>query len=51
MPLDRRLKSDGSFFALLQLLNRKAMERDPARLGDLARSSQPIRGVLHMVTS
>ncbi|MFF4911250.1 ParB/RepB/Spo0J family partition protein [Streptomyces sp. NPDC001260] len=38
MLLDRRLESDDSFFALLQLLNRKAMDRDPARLGDLARS-------------
>ena len=38
MLLDRRLESDDAFFALLQLLNRKAMERDPARLGDLVRS-------------
>lgn len=38
MLLDRRLESDDSFFALLQLLNRKAMDRDSARLSDLARS-------------
>ncbi|MGY1583882.1 ParB/RepB/Spo0J family partition protein [Streptomyces sp. MN13] len=38
MILDRRVESDEDFFKLLQLLNTKALDRDPARLGELARS-------------
>jgi ParB family chromosome partitioning protein len=30
--------TDDDFFTLLQLLNAKALDRDPARLGELARS-------------
>jgi ParB family chromosome partitioning protein len=36
--LDVRVDTDDDFFTLLQLLNAKALDRDPARLGELARS-------------
>ncbi|WP_432158343.1 MULTISPECIES: ParB/RepB/Spo0J family partition protein [unclassified Streptomyces] len=36
--LDRRVATDDAFFKLLQLLSSKALDRDPARLGELART-------------
>jgi ParB family chromosome partitioning protein len=36
--LDVRVKTDDDFFTLLELLNSKALDRDPARAGELARS-------------
>ncbi|MFJ3826032.1 ParB/RepB/Spo0J family partition protein [Streptomyces nodosus] len=38
MLLDRNVKSDDAFFDLLQFLSTKALERDPARLGELAQA-------------
>ncbi|MGC2997799.1 ParB/RepB/Spo0J family partition protein [Streptomyces sp. G35A] len=38
MLLDHRMETDDAFFTLLELLNSKALDRDPARLGDMARS-------------
>ncbi|MFJ2736097.1 ParB/RepB/Spo0J family partition protein [Streptomyces sp. NPDC087317] len=38
MLLDMNVKSDDAFFALLHFLSRKALERDPARLGKLAQT-------------
>jgi ParB family chromosome partitioning protein len=36
--LDVRVENDDAFFTLLELLNTKALDRDPARAGQLARS-------------
>jgi ParB family chromosome partitioning protein len=36
--LDMRVETDDAFFTLLELLNSKALDRDPARAGELARS-------------
>ncbi|GHE24410.1 ParB/RepB/Spo0J family partition protein [Streptomyces capillispiralis] len=36
--LDVRVKTNDDFFALLRLLHSKALDRDPARAGELARS-------------
>jgi ParB family chromosome partitioning protein len=36
--LDVRVENDDAFFTLLELLNSKALDRDPARAGELARS-------------
>ncbi|MEV5492603.1 ParB/RepB/Spo0J family partition protein [Streptomyces bobili] len=36
--LDKRIESDDAFFALLQFLSANGMKRDPARMGELARS-------------
>ncbi|MEU9356239.1 ParB/RepB/Spo0J family partition protein [Streptomyces griseoloalbus] len=36
--LDVRVKTNDDFFALLKLLHSKALDRDPARAGELARS-------------
>ncbi|MFJ6651099.1 ParB/RepB/Spo0J family partition protein [Streptomyces sp. NPDC091290] len=36
--LDLKVEADDAFFQLLQLLNRKALDRDPERLRELARS-------------
>ncbi|MFF7976863.1 ParB/RepB/Spo0J family partition protein [Streptomyces sp. NPDC007905] len=38
MLLDTKIESDDTFFTLLQCLNKKALERDRARLAELARS-------------
>ncbi|MFI8221475.1 ParB/RepB/Spo0J family partition protein [Streptomyces sp. NPDC085932] len=38
MLLDRKIESDDVFFALLQLLGAKALQRDPGRLDEVARS-------------
>lgn len=38
MLLDTKIPSDDTFFDLVRILNTKALERNPARLGDLARS-------------
>ncbi|MFJ2722949.1 helicase HerA domain-containing protein [Streptomyces sp. NPDC087437] len=38
MLLDRNVKSDDAFFDLLRFLSTKALERDPARLGELAQA-------------
>ncbi|MET8898293.1 ParB/RepB/Spo0J family partition protein [Streptomyces albogriseolus] len=38
MLLDVKIKSDETFFTLLRLLNMRALNRDPARLAELARS-------------
>ncbi|MEV5085752.1 ParB/RepB/Spo0J family partition protein [Streptomyces sp. NPDC056159] len=38
MLLDRNVKSDDTFFDLLRFLSTKALERDPARLGELAQA-------------
>ncbi|MFC7898434.1 ParB/RepB/Spo0J family partition protein [Streptomyces sp. NPDC057381] len=37
MLLDTKIEKDDAFFALLRFLNMKALNRDPARLGELAR--------------
>ncbi|MFF8939245.1 ParB/RepB/Spo0J family partition protein [Streptomyces paradoxus] len=38
MLLDARMENDDAFFTLVELLNRKALERDPGRLSELART-------------
>ncbi|MFI1734572.1 ParB/RepB/Spo0J family partition protein [Streptomyces acidicola] len=38
MLLDTKIEKDDTFFALLRFLNMKALNRDPARLEELARS-------------
>ncbi|MEV6594864.1 hypothetical protein [Streptomyces acidicola] len=38
MLLNRMVKTDDAFFTLLEIPNREALDRDPARLGELARS-------------
>jgi ParB family chromosome partitioning protein len=38
MLLDRKIPADDAFFDLLRFLSIRALERDPARLGELARS-------------
>ncbi|MFD7282325.1 ParB/RepB/Spo0J family partition protein [Streptomyces sp. NPDC059862] len=38
MLLDRRVETDDAFFDLLRILSMRGLERDPARLGELARS-------------
>ncbi|MFF8867351.1 ParB/RepB/Spo0J family partition protein [Streptomyces sp. NPDC015139] len=39
MLLDTKIESDEVFFSLLEFLNTKALDRDPARLEELARSA------------
>lgn len=36
--LDVRVETDDAFFTLLELLTSKALDRDPSRAGELARS-------------